>query len=271
MQWWPWQFDGVELATGMPRWQAGTGPTIGRVVATLGGCYDADGDQQADLRLPYEATFEALLVASTELDLHAALDDLRALRGIRGELWCRGDALVGMPPPEPGYEYRWCDARCLQVEVPREVRHWYHAPVQMRFQILSGWHMTELTDSNTFSVNASPKTLTVANSGNRPVRDLVIKVTAGTGTLSAVTIAVSGKISMTFSDTITAGKTLEIDCGAWSVQNDGVDAFAAWTRNAGHTIAPWFELAPGDNTVVVTTTGGNNDNLIVFDSWDEWE
>jgi len=66
------------------------------------------------------------------------------------------------------------------------------------------------------------------------------------------------------------GTDLVIDCGARTVTNNGVEAYDELTLGAGHVVAEWLRLPPGNTTVAVTRTGGDNTSAIEIAFDDGW-
>jgi hypothetical protein len=107
------------------------------------------------------------------------------------------------------------------------------------------------------SLDTNPHNIYPVNAGKRPVDDTIITLTAGANNITAVTFAVTGVSSITWTGTLVATEALVIDCGARTVLNDGADARSGLVLNAAHTISAWLRLAAGAvTTVIVTWTGG---------------
>jgi hypothetical protein len=67
------------------------------------------------------------------------------------------------------------------------------------------------------------------------------------------------------------GGVLLVNCGTKAVTLNGADAYANMTLNAGHTVADWLQLQPGDNTVTVSYSGNaSGEALIAFSYLDNW-
>ncbi len=128
----------------------------------------------------------------------------------------------------------------------------------------------------------SPVTVTVAPEGNAPITDPVLRITAGDAPITAVSITnttpeeseggVATEIChISYGATIAAGKELVIDCGAYSVKNNGTEDLANLTRQAGHRVDGLFELRSGEtNTIVVTFTGGGTGSVMRLEYEARW-
>lgn len=129
---------------------------------------------------------------------------------------------------------------------------------------------------------SSPTAVTITADGNAAIDDLVITVTAGGAAITALEItnvtseATAGGVDteicdISYDGTIVAGKSLVIDCGAYSVENDGSDAMTNLTRETGHEVDGLFELRPGVvNTITVTFTGGSTDSTAMIQYEARW-
>jgi hypothetical protein len=125
-------------------------------------------------------------------------------------------------------------------------------------------------ESDFYVLNSTPKAVIVTNGGNALATRVILSITAGSAPITALAIA-SGLHSVTYTGTIAAGKTLVLDCGAWSILNDGVDAYALFARSSAHASPYWFALTPGANTVTVARVGGATDSTLTLDFSDAWE
>jgi len=121
-----------------------------------------------------------------------------------------------------------------------------------------------------YILDSSPKVInrsvgSASDAGRAPVRDLQIKVMAGSSAITALTIARTDGETLTFSGTIASGEELIIDCGTMRVTNDGVDAYDDLSIAATADMAAWFTLQPGaNNEITVTFTGGSTDSTLEF-------
>lgn len=263
MTWKLERFGSVVLPTYNPETPIGTGPTRETIVATHGGFFDAYGDDQAPLQLPYDLPLRVTPKESTVAALLATLRALKAMRGTQGRLYRR----------VYGGEVEWCWARVAQVPAERQVQHNTHQPVEIVFRVLSCWYgmyhapgpgfddglyfddgvWFDIEETTTLTLPA--QSVTVNNGGDTTATNVVVRVTAGDTDITALELAISGVAHLVFALTIAATKTLVIDCGSKSILNDGVAAGINPT-GASHHSNYWLPLEPGDNTVAVGITGG---------------
>lgn len=271
------QFGSVALPTARIAGTFGTGPTTDGVLQVVGGMFDAHGTGTANLRLPYDQTYSAWLVgteAATQNDLAA----LKALRGTRNILY-RLD--------ESSTQQTWCWARVMQVRTPWQIQRKTLQPVDVTFQIQTPWYGAvygtgwsfdsgEYFDDGlffeedaTFVTDATPYSLVLVNGGNATTRLVSVRVTAAYNALGSLRMQV-GNCDWTWTGSVAAGDTLEINGRTMTITNDGADAYSGLTLNAAHTTGWWLELPPGNNTVTVTTDIAPPVQL-VFDYAEGWE
>lgn len=95
------------------------------------------------------------------------------------------------------------------------------------------------------TISSSPTTFTVTTSGSVFTKP-IIKAVAGGSDITAFTLEnlTTGQI-MSFTATVTAGNTLEIDCDAMTVLNNSVDSIASFTGD-------FLRLEPGGNQIKIT-------------------
>jgi hypothetical protein len=254
-------FDGVTLPRASAEADMSTAGTRAAVIAYAGGVYDGDGTGRAQRELPYQVTLKAELIGSDLPTLRNDLDILRAKRGEVGHLV--RTAL------DDGAEH-WCTARLLGIKEPRNPRNVYVHQVEFSFLVMSPWYGVYYTASTPLA--ASPTNITLGNFGSAPITDPVIKITAGPGgALSGIQVLVSGVSSFTYTGTIAASKILTIDCGAWTVQNNGVDDGDNFHFDAGQTIPDILRIERGGTTVSVYATGTEDFANLEFDYYETWE
>lgn len=250
---------GVALPTYDGSWPQGAGSVGSPLVQVPGGAYDPQGTE----RLPWGAVsldLSGYLYGTSASDLQTKLDALRALLGTRSKLWAT---------PDGGTTTRWRVARCLEMTSPRAPRQGFTAQVRMVFECLPGpWSGT--ARSVAAALDVSPKTVTVANSGNARVDNAVITITAAGSAITVVTVGVAGVSEIQWAGTLAVGDSLVIDCGARSVKNDGVAAYSGLTLTANHLVSEWLRLSPGNNSVVITRTGGDETSAATIAFADGW-
>lgn len=236
-----------------------------------GGAFDALGDDVATPRV-LEITKKVIISGV------GAQSEYQVLRGLVGRKkrlfrqWQDGTI-------------EWATARLKGIDSERAPKHYQHIEITMHFEVYSAyWHGSFIGawfldngrylddglyyDSNdaTYTLNTSPKTVTINQAGNAIVKDAVINITAGSSPITALTIQ-SAEAHLVFSGTIAAGETLVIDCGAYTVENDGVDAISGFSLGGSHAINEWLRLNPGNNAITITITGGSVDSVAAFNYW----
>lgn len=248
-------------------------------VGTIAGEYDSygSGDAQMD---GVVLTREFELHGATTDALDDARDALRALVLTRARLYARmGDDAV-----------RWVNARLLDVQERRTRRNFNFQRVVCRFHLPSPtWqgadHSTWVLDAGellddglylneagyTVTLSSSPTNVVVTNGGNRVVTNPVITITAGGANITAVTITKTGETKIAWTGTLVATKLLVIDCGAFTIRNDGANAYSGKAAfDSNHTIAEWLRIDPGSNTITVAFTGGSTNSTATIEFRDGW-
>lgn len=234
-------------------------PEAGTVRVLGGALFDAHGAGRAPLAWqPISLT--CIAVADDEPALGSLLDGWRALIGTRSNLWAVAKADGSL---------RWRLARLTGLRSTLGIDNERHGEVSFVFEPLTGWRAQTATTTNS-ALDASPKTVTVANGGNLRVDDAVVTVTASGSPITALTVAISGVSEITWTGTLAVGQSLVIDCGTQSVLNNGVAAYSALSRTANHKVPELLRLEPGNNAVVVTRTGGDNASTISIAHYGGW-
>lgn len=225
-------------------------------------------------------TKKAVIYASTEALAMAAYRALQAEVGKRDRLYREWDY---------GSAEEWVDARLINIEAQRKAADALKLDVTMQFEIYSAywrslspvgeWYLNdgELLDyglvldgtATTFTLDSSPKILTVTNGGNAIVTDCKINIDAGSADITAVKIE-ADDIEIDYAGTITAGDELMIDCGAYSVTNNLVNDRDNLSLGSDHKINEWFRLLAGANSVTITITGGSTDSQITYGYSNGW-
>lgn len=203
-------------------------------------------------------TKEFDLIAATPSLLATAIDAVRALRGTR--------ALLSITPQ--GGSARTSYARCMSVRYTRTRRNFNAQRVSLRFLVEQNlWNGTAHDDT---AGKTTGQTVIMANGGNANVDDLRIEITAPAGgAISAINIACTGLVDLTYAGPLAASDVLILDSGEWLVMNDGVGDYAGLTLNVGHNVSGLFLLEPGNNTYTFTFTGGGTASIrtIFNDKW----
>lgn len=236
-----------------------TDPTLEMLLPVLGGAFDLAGSDDG-LRGALTLARRVLVYDEAAGALAATLDGLRALSGVREKLYAE---------TADGSE-RWRYARLQQLAADRDNR----APNQLLVNIVfecapGGWRGDAVDTTETMA--GSPHTLTVANDGNRTVRDAVITITAGSSAITSVDAAVTGETDLEWSGTLAAGDSLVFDCGAKNIKNNGADDYANFSLGANHVIDDWLRLAPGNTSIDVTFSGGSTDSTVRIQFEEGWQ
>lgn len=109
------------------------------------------------------------------------------------------------------------------------------------------------------AISSSPTTFTITNNGNVRIRPDVFFVAGGSDITScSLENLTSGQV-FSFTDTVAAGDTLEVDCDNLQVENDAVDSLDAFSGD-------FLYFEPGQNQIKFT---GSN-CTILFDTRDKW-
>ena len=220
----------------------------------------------------------------TPAQLDTAVNALLAAQGETGKLW-RVRESIG--------EYQWTWARLRWVGAGRRNEHLSHLPVTTAWERQPVWYGTRhgatkaldsglILDSSDTLDDVSDQwalapganlPIPVTNGGNLPVRNAVVKITAGSSAITSVTVA-CGLAKWTWTGTLAAGTALVIDTGAQSVTNNGVAAYSGFildpSPTTGHRMDDWLRLAPGANTVTVSIEGGGASPTVLFEFYDHW-
>ncbi len=233
------------------------GVPSGRIRLPGGGSFDAWGRERPQPQA-HQITVRGRWSAASVTAMETKVDALAALKGRRSKLWRSN-----------GVAQRWRYARCLRVEVPAGRGTPTSDEISLDFELEAGpWY--GLAHSDTILVDASPKTIAAANGGNARVTNPVITITAAGSAITRIKIAVSGVSELQWDGSLAVAKSLVIDCGARSIKNNGIDAYAGLTLTANHRISDWLRLEPGNNSVVITRTGGDNASSVRLQYSDGW-
>jgi hypothetical protein len=125
------------------------------------------------------------------------------------------------------------------------------------------YHSTQKKRKTT-TMSSSPQTFTVTPVGNAFTRP-TIKVTAGGANITLVTVKnLTTSQSWSYSGTIASGESLILDTDELTLENDGANAFSAFSGESQ------LILMPVDNLFTVTFTGGSTNSVIRVDYYDRW-
>jgi hypothetical protein len=248
-----------------------------------GGAFDFYGSDVAPTEV-IERVKRIRLQASSEAALQQIFLTFLTLRGKRDKLYRR--LKTG--------EIQWTWARLVEVVAERSYEQsifkWIQ-DIELRFNCVGAWNgynhgenwlldSGEYLDSNlvldaelgfSFTLNASPKNIVIANAGNTVVKNIRLRLHVGSVALTSVTFTVSGQSQFTWSGNAGAGKDLVIDCGAQAVTLDGADAYSGFSFGGSHVIDDWLRFGPGNTTLTVAFVGGGVNSQLVTTFNDTWE
>jgi hypothetical protein len=249
-------FDGWTLPTALAEYRfenasvAGATPILGAA-----GFWDSQGDKTVLRPRPVRADF--LITGATWAALDSAVDAARAaLLGGRGLLKVAvGDSLTTAD--------RRALARCTKFETPYGYEDYLQVKCSVEFEILQGAWDAESASS----VSRSGTAFSVSTGGNAPVsRTLVITLNGALSASVTLTNTTTGE-ALTYdalTNTLGAGDSVEIDCGAMTVRENG--ATNRWDNlTLGNTQAGFMSLAAGANTFTASPAVS-----VDFDWRDAW-
>jgi hypothetical protein len=221
-------------------------------------------------------TMTFILEVEDPADMTAALDSLRALRR-------QGVKALRMQPTDSALDSRWCWARLSRITAPEDKGStselWRRVTIQWLIsdpKWNAGGNEAPLYDSGVlyddgslydgeagFAASGTQTNQTITLSGNAIVQPR-ITVACGVGqSVSTVTVQriVSGLVvdEVEWLGSLTAGETLEINCRAYSVEVDGVDAYADGFDFLDES---WFRLVPGTNSIRVIFGNSANEATV---------
>lgn len=263
MPFWLTRFGSLEIPLCNAVQDVGLAAISGATQLVNGRIYDSYGSGPSPIRLPYNINAQATLHAKAPVDLEQQYYALRAAVGTRNLLYRRR---TGVAYEESAY------ARLLEVSASRDVRDGRRLDVTLGFEILSmAWNGED--SSTLVTLDVAPKSISLTNSGNAIQRDIIATLTAAGSNITAFRLEnlTAGHVSsINYANTIAVGKQLVINCGLQTIVNNGVSDYAHLTFNTWHTIADWFRLAPGTNSIRITRTGGSVASTVAFSYHDAW-
>lgn len=259
MAYWITRFGSTDLPARAQAQDVGTGEArSGLVTLPDGSGFDAYGANPTRVT-PWELSVKGAVVADSEAALHTAASALYALVG-------RSDYLYRTPDGGTANSQR-IRARCLRADFSRDVRHRLWAQPTLTFEVQEpAWSGTaELTASGTLTTGG---TLIVNNAGNAPVWGPLFTVVASGAAITSFrlrhyTAGYAADLCYgtawgtgTGGGTLANGGTLVIDCGEYSIRNNGTDAYGRFALGTYHQLDGWAALAPGNAAFVATFSGG---------------
>lgn len=271
------RFGAVTLPDNVPVVQLPTVPAQTSAVKTLAGGFDAWGSDTAAASFPARVQFSGLVLKSSAAAFQARIDEIRGLARKRALLWRTADT----------GDLQWASARLMGVNMSSSVKTRRAIEVTLDFEVWEHWRRNsnegwELDDGSFFddglfldtvpalvTLTTNPQVVSVTNGGNVAVDDAVVTVTAGSAAITALTIE-SGSAKWSWTGTLAIGKALIVDAGAWSVTNDGVDAYAGFAFDAIHALPGILRINPGTHNVAVSRTGGGTGSTIAIEFAEAW-
>lgn len=154
--------------------------------------------------------------------------------------------------------------RLRSVDWDRDVQQAEHAEVRLTFEARGYWRSSS---QSTLSRTATGL-MTPNIGGTAPVFDPVFTfASTATGAKTIRVVIAARSVDWTWTGTVTSGNSVIIDCGAESILNNGVDAYAGLTLAGAHACNWWAYLMPGINSVSVTLTGAGTLTLGWYNQW----
>lgn len=233
------------------------------------GVWDSYGNDRAAVKFPQPLSYRAILYQPTTVALRDELAALRAAVGTRARLY-RTDVASGA--------VQWCVARLMAAPQETSYEQRGYIEISLSFLQMTHWHGflhgagwafddgSLFDDALTFdqvspiTINTSPKSLTISNDGNLPVDDVVVTILAASS-ISQV-ILTAPNIELIWDGVISAGNALVIDAAAWSIKNDGENAYNNLTFGSQHRLAELLRFEPGSTTLYVGLIGGGSTSTI---------
>jgi hypothetical protein len=272
------KFGSLYLSQIMATTDVGAGGVISKLIRLPGGgAYNALGRERARGN-PIRVNHSCILDGSSPAEVQVKLDALKGMVGVWDKLY----RLL------PDGSRQFVTAVLTDVTGTRKIENRNYQPVSLNFQSTEyywhgnttfglGWNFDHgynfdegmFFDRVITCLMPAANDLTMLNNGNYPVRNPVIVITAAGTDITELTIKKAGQTDLKYAGTIYVGKSLVIDCGAFTILNDGVDSYSVFTREANHVIAEWFCVDPGLNTVSLTRTGGDSSTIsfVYDDGW----
>ena len=143
--------------------------------------------------------------------------------------------------------------------------------VEMNFQSAADhWGATALSQAGNNFSSGTIVGINVTNAGNYPVKNSILYVCPSGGTLTQFTIDKSGETSLKWTGILLPSTYLVIDCGAFTVQNNGVDAFSGLSRQSGQALSEWIKLSPGVNSYQISKVGAGTATIAFFNFYAGW-
>lgn len=223
------------------------------VASTAGGAHFAYGSGVVPLGV-HRITHRGIYSANVQTNV----DGLMGLLGQRLQLW-REQSTISSG------ELQWKYARLLSCRWDRDIEQSQHAEVVSEFEAVGYWKRAFTTAVS----RTSTGTLTPTGTGLARVFDAVITFTASSTTTHTFRFQdLTNGIDWTYSSSVTSGQVVTIDCGAFSVLNNGANAYSSFMVNAGHASDYWCVVRPGANSYTLTLSAGAGTFAVTwYESW----
>jgi hypothetical protein len=248
-----------------------------QTIAGMDGSYDGDGYSPAPSEKG-EVNIELLLRGETPSLLQAKKDELSAIAG-----W--GKMQLWKQPYDLTLSARWCNARVKRIgwKDQRQRRSDLSEIVQLVFEVPEArWYVrvpnpaewrwgTEYTwgqvgikwgGGGGTAFTGSTLTLTITNNGSARTLPNIRIITGAAQTMTNPVIerVVNTSVvdSLLYQGTVSAAKTLALNCAAKSAQLDAIDVYGLVTA----LNSDWMALEPGANTIRVRTDSASDRGTI---------
>jgi hypothetical protein len=282
-----YEFDGVELPLYEPSQDLSPGVVDSTLLASVGGAFDvwsglqrlpkvtkiaiagmyegAEGslylvDHEGSYLVDHEAN--RIMVATGAAHLRQQVDNLRGKLGVAGSLRRRrwDDTTVT----------QWKTARLLQIQQKAEPKYRTTiAAIDCVFEsAMANWRTSALdTVSKTLTAGGTVG-LVLSSDGNATIDDSIVTVTATGGSITDITFAVASLgVQFRWIGTLADGNTLEVNCGAQTVQKTTGAAYAGFSLGVSHTARGWLPLPVGEHQALVTSNGPGTVAVSHYDQW----
>ncbi|TXH52442.1 MAG: hypothetical protein E6Q97_15965 [Desulfurellales bacterium] len=243
-------FGGVALPGYNWSAELGTPRTQNPVIPTLGGLFDIYGVRR---RIEHSQIF----------DIQGLIDSATlasAIRTLKGQVG-RVGTLVRTDRDGTNSLQRTCRLLSVGHPVRADQRGYINMLALTFFSNEPFWRSSSTTTHTSSAMSAGSNTFNFTVGGEEDVLDAVITFTASANT-SSLTInhsktenSVNIVSNLVFSSTINNTKVFRLDCGQYTVTNDGANAYSGLAEGATHTENYWMRLPPGSNSFTVTVGG----------------
>ena len=260
-------FHATTLPTALPEADVGTGPVRSdAILLPSGTIWDPRGTSTTgrNKKLIYTMEYGCLIKAASAAAAHTAYQVLRAQVGQYAKLYRElHDAST-----------QWMNCRLLEITSTRTPGMNSYLPISMVFETREQvWSGAAVQKIQAFSVAPSGQ-VALANAGDATATDITITITASTSAITRVdfleTTMSNWYKNFRYDGSIAATKSLVIDCGAWSVQNDGSDDWDNFSFLSNHDVPEIFTVPGIGATIVATKTGGDGDSAMQYDYYNTY-